>query len=90
MVEKQKTRKHIPIRTCVVCRQKDDKRDLMRIVRTDDGVHVDPSGKIEGRGAYLCSQTSCWERAVMTNILNKALKTMLTEEDRQRLQWAAP
>lgn len=80
--------KHVPIRTCVVCRQKSGKRQLVRVVRTAQGIQVDPTGKMNGRGAYLCEQESCWERAVKTEILAKALKTTLTNEDRERLRQA--
>ncbi|MDX1994414.1 MAG: YlxR family protein [bacterium] len=92
MTEKstQPHRKPVPIRTCVVCRSKDAKRTLVRLVRTETGVVVDPSGKMNGRGAYLCDRLSCWERAVKTDILNKALKTTLTTEDRERLSSAMP
>lgn len=82
--------KHIPIRTCVVCREKDNKRKLIRIVRTDSGVQVDPSGKMNGRGAYLCEQKSCWESAMQTNVLDRALRIILTNEDRERLEQAKP
>jgi uncharacterized protein len=92
MTEKptQPHRKPVPIRTCVICRSKDAKRTLVRLVRTETGVVVDPSGKMNGRGAYLCDRLSCWERAVKTDILNKALKTTLTNEDRERLSSAMP
>jgi uncharacterized protein len=82
--------KRVPMRTCVVCREKAGKRSLARIVRTDEGVWVDSSGKMNGRGAYLCEKPRCWERAVTTDILNKALRTMLTDEDRERLRQAMP
>jgi len=62
----------------------------MRLVRTENGVLVDPSGKMNGRGAYLCDNPRCWDRAVSTTILNKALKTVLTDSDRQQLQQAMP
>jgi len=81
-------RKHVPVRTCVVCRDKAGKRDLMRVVRTEQGLQVDPSGKMNGRGAYLCDRESCWETAVKTDILAKALRMPLTEEDRERLRRA--
>ena len=80
--------RHIPIRTCVVCRQKAGKRQLVRVVRSAQGVQIDPTGKMNGRGAYLCDQEQCWERAVNTDILSKALKTTLTNEDRDRLRQA--
>jgi predicted RNA-binding protein YlxR (DUF448 family) len=75
---------------CLVCRQKFGKRQLTRIVRTADGVVVDPSGKMSGRGAYLCDQASCWERAMNTEVVAKALKTSLTDDDRARLRAHQP
>ena len=83
-------KKHIPQRTCVVCRTRDNKRQLVRLVRTEDGVQVDPSGKMNGRGAYLCDDPRCWDRAVSTSILNKALKTVLTDDDKSQLHQAMP
>ena len=89
MVTKQVRRKHIPQRTCVVCRETNAKRTLTRIVRTTgEGVQMDLSGKKNGRGAYLCNQLSCWQNAVESNVLEKALRTTLTPDDRQRLREA--
>lgn len=82
--------KHVPIRTCVVCRDKANKRTLIRVVRAEHGIQIDPSGKLNGRGAYLCDRATCWERAVTTDILGRALRTSLTAEDRQRLRQAMP
>jgi predicted RNA-binding protein YlxR (DUF448 family) len=87
MSQPQGRRKHIPQRTCVVCRQTAAKRSLVRIVRTaDEGIQVDTTGKRNGRGAYLCDQAACWLRAVESDVLEKALRTTFTEEDRQRLR----
>ncbi len=72
--------KHIPQRTCVGCREVLAKRSLIRIVRTSQGVKVDPSGKIDGRGAYVHNKRSCWERA-MKGSLAHALKTEFSEQD---------
>jgi predicted RNA-binding protein YlxR (DUF448 family) len=75
--------KRVPMRTCVVCRQAYPKRQLTRIVRTpDQGVQVDPSGKLAGRGGYLCGDPHCWQVAVDTKALDKALKTTLSSEER--------
>jgi predicted RNA-binding protein YlxR (DUF448 family) len=82
--------KHTPVRMCAVCREHANKRTLIRIVRTEHGVAVDPSGKLNGRGAYLCEQESCWERAVKTDVLARALRTTLNADDRQRLSQAKP
>lgn len=73
-------RKHIPQRTCVGCHQVLPKRSLVRVVRTEDGLRIDPSGKLAGRGAYLHNQRSCWERGLKGGLAN-ALKTELTEID---------
>ena len=52
--------KKIPMRTCVMCKTKMDKRKLLRIVRVaDNGVEFDPTGKKNGRGAYLCTKPEC-------------------------------
>ncbi len=66
------------------CRTVLAKRQLVRVVRRPDGVVVDPTGKLAGRGAYLHNARSCWERGLKGALAN-ALKTTLTEEDRQRL-----
>ncbi|MDQ3695742.1 MAG: YlxR family protein [Chloroflexota bacterium] len=73
--------KHVPQRMCVACRQHDAKRGLIRIVRTPEGtVTVDPSGRQNGRGSYLCHQAACWERALSSGLLSRALKTEITAE----------
>jgi len=83
--KKSRPVKHIPQRTCVGCRTVLPKRTLTRLVRTLEGVLVDPTGKRNGRGAYLHNQRSCWERA-LKGPLAHALKTELTDEDRAYLE----
>jgi predicted RNA-binding protein YlxR (DUF448 family) len=78
-------KKHVPVRTCVICHERSDKRSMTRLVRTDKGIIVDPTGKLEGRGAYICEKPSCWEQAAHTNRLANALKMTFTEADRQYL-----
>ena len=77
--------KHVPQRTCVGCREVLPKRKLIRLVRTGEGVQVDPTGKLAGRGAYLHDRRQCWDRA-LKGALGHALKTTLTVEDRARLE----
>ena len=77
--------KHVPQRTCVGCREVLPKRKLVRLVCTADGVRVDPSGKLAGRGAYLHDRRQCWERA-FKGPLAYALKTTLSIDDRTRLE----
>ena len=77
--------KHVPQRTCVGCREILPKRKMIRIVRTTEGVQVDPTSKLAGRGAYLHDRRGCWERALM-GALGHALKTTLTMDERTRLE----
>jgi uncharacterized protein len=77
-------RRHIPRRTCVACREVLPKRSMIRIVHSPQGVLIDPTGKMAGRGAYLHNQRSCWERG-LKGALASALKIELTHEDRERL-----
>ncbi|MGI8483524.1 MAG: RNase P modulator RnpM [Thermomicrobiales bacterium] len=73
--------RHVPQRTCIACREHDAKRSLTRIVRTPEGeVQIDPTGKRNGRGAYLCDRPTCWERALTTPLLARALNTEMPNE----------
>jgi len=82
--KKPRKGKHVPQRTCVGCREVHSKRLLIRVVRNPEGIFVDPTGKMAGRGAYLHEQRRCWELG-MQNALAKALKTELTVADKKRL-----
>ena len=73
-----KPKKHIPQRTCVGCREVNEKKTLVRIVKTPDGVCVDPTGRMPGRGAYLHDSKECWEKGLKRGALARALKTELT------------
>jgi predicted RNA-binding protein YlxR (DUF448 family) len=62
-----------PLRMCVGCREMKDKRELTRVVRTADGtVEIDPTGRKNGRGAYICS-AQCLMKARKKNLLGRAL-----------------
>ena len=76
--------RHIPQRTCVGCREHSAKGDLFRLVRTPEGVIADPSGKMNGRGAYIHGNQECLQKALKGH-LEKALRVSITEEDRKRL-----
>jgi predicted RNA-binding protein YlxR (DUF448 family) len=81
---KQPKQRRTPQRTCVGCREVQPKRGLIRIVRSPQGVEIDPTGKVEGRGAYLHDKRSCWEKG-LKGALAHALKTQLSGEDNERL-----
>jgi hypothetical protein len=86
----RKKPKHVALRSCVVCREKRDKKSLLRVVCVENRVQIDRSGKMNGRGAYLCEREACWERALTTDVLAKALRTTLTKDDRERLRVVKP
>jgi hypothetical protein len=68
----------VPTRTCVACRTSRPKRELQRIVRTPDRrVVVDASGRLAGRGAYVCLGTDCLTIAIKKGALSRALETPL-------------
>jgi hypothetical protein len=87
VAKKGRRGKHIPQRTCVGCREVTGKRDLLRLVRSVDGVFIDPSGKMNGRGAYVHANQDCLSRA-MKGGLEQALRTKLSNEDGSRIEEA--
>lgn len=73
--------KHIPQRTCIVCREQRDKAELLRVVRRSDGSYtVDRGGREAGRGAYICDNGRCLAEAVKKRALNRAFKTQIPDE----------
>ena len=81
------SRGHVPLRTCVVCSDKTDKRALVRIVRSPSGaVMVDETGRLPGRGAYLCHDKVCWDVALKKRRLDHRLKSAVPPEDRTALR----
>ena len=70
-----KTRK-IPMRKCMGCQEMKNKKELIRVVRTPEGeIVIDRTGKRSGRGAYICPQSACLERAIRQKALERALET---------------
>ena len=63
------------IRTCAACGRQADKRELLRIAKNENGVHVDPTGKGEGRGAYICKDKACFEKVKKTGRIARLLRT---------------
>ena len=73
--------KKIPMRTCVVTREKCEKKDLLRVVRTPSGdVIVDDTLKANGRGAYLKKDKNVIEKAKSSKILEKHLEVQISDE----------
>jgi predicted RNA-binding protein YlxR (DUF448 family) len=77
----------VPTRTCTGCSLSSDKRQFVRVVRTPEGhVEMDPTGKANGRGAYLCADPDCFEMARKRRRLDSALRVALQDDDYTRLK----
>lgn len=73
--------KKIPQRTCIGCGLKKDKKELVRIVRTpEDTLQLDPTGRMNGRGAYVCRDTACLDKALKKKALQRSLKEEISED----------
>lgn len=67
--------KSIPQRTCIGCNLKKDKKDLIRIVKdNENNISIDKTGKANGRGAYICDDIECLEKAIKNNRIEKSFK----------------
>lgn len=69
-----------PIRKCVGCGARRDKIELLRVVNNKGDILVDPGGRTPGRGAYLCPNLDCLDKAVEKDSLKKALKIEISDE----------
>jgi len=79
--------KKIPMRMCVSCREMRPKKELTRVVRTPEGtVLIDPTGRANGRGAYLCLKTACLDKAIKSRALERALETGIPQETYEALR----
>ena len=80
-------RKHIPRRTCVGCGTSRPKKELIRIVRNPEGqVKIDLTGKKSGRGAYICPNLPCLEKALAQRQIEKALQVKIEPEIKAALK----
>ena len=88
---KTQRHKHIPQRSCIICREKQAKRQLTRIVYTPNGqLLVDLTSKQNGRGAYVCTRPECRHQLVHSKLLDQALKITISNEDKDRLSAQLP
>ena len=76
------SRRKQPERRCVGCREMKNKIDLMRIVRNadDSGFYVDDTGKVAGRGAYICCDADCFKKAVKSGGFDRSFKQKIPQE----------
>ena len=75
-----------PERTCIVCRTQREKKDLLRIVKSKEGINeVDLTGKKNGRGAYICKNEECLNKLIKTKRLEKAFEKEM-QETKERIE----
>lgn len=78
--------KKIPMRRCVGCMESKPKRELIRIVAAESGsLHVDTTGKANGRGVYLCPDQNCFAAARKKKAIGRGLEINVTEEELDRV-----
>lgn len=79
--------KKIPQRTCIGCKEKKEKRELIRIVKDKEGnITIDRTGKQPGRGAYICDDITCLEKAIKNKALERSFEMKLNEEIYENLR----
>lgn len=73
--------KKIPMRTCIACREEKPKKEMLRVVKNAAGeIRLDFSGKLPGRGAYVCGNGDCIRKLRKYRLLNKAFSMQVGEE----------
>ena len=79
--------KKVPQRTCIGCNTKKDKRDFIRIVKNKENeIEVDKTGKMQGRGAYICDNMDCLEKAIKSKRLEKSFEMQISNEIYEKLR----
>ena len=79
--------KKLPQRTCIGCNLKKDKKDLIRIVKNKNGeINVDPTGKLEGRGTYICKNEECLKKAIKNKRMSKTFEMEIDESIYENLK----
>ena len=79
--------KKIPQRTCIGCNSQKSKKELIRIVKNKDGIiSIDKTGKAEGRGAYICNDIECLEKAIKSKKLERVFELKISDEIYENLR----
>lgn len=68
------------LRMCIACRQMKSKKELFRVVKNGDEIVIDTTGKLDGRGAYICKNKNCVIKAEKTKAINRAFKMQVEKE----------
>lgn len=72
--------KKIPMRTCIACRTVKPKKELIRIVKSEDGISLDRTGRKNGRGAYICDDAECIAKLKKGKLLNRTFSMPVADE----------
>ncbi len=72
--------KKMPMRTCIACRTSKPKKELMRVVKFGDEIKLDLTGKLNGRGAYVCADKACVDKLKKQKMLNRAFSCEVSAE----------
>ena len=79
--------KKVPLRKCTGCGEMKPKKELVRVVKTPEGeISLDPTGKMNGRGAYLCKDPQCLRKAQKSTRIEKALSCTVPDEIYNKLE----
>lgn len=79
--------KKMPQRTCIGCNEKKDKKDFIRIVKNKENeIQIDRTGKMPGRGAYLCDNIECLNKAIKTKRLERTFEMAIEHEIYENLR----
>ena len=74
------TTKKVPLRMCIACRQLFEKREMLRVVRSEDKIFLDFTSKASGRGAYVCDNPDCVKKLKKQRLLNKVFSSSVDDE----------
>lgn len=78
--------KKVPQRKCISCQDRDNKKELIRIVKNKEGeIFIDLTGKANGRGAYICKDSECLKKAIKSKALNRVFKMEVPNEVYEKL-----
>lgn len=73
--------KKVPQRKCIACQDRDNKKELIRVVKNKEGqISLDKTGRANGRGAYICNSKECLQKAIKSKALNRAFKIEVPDD----------
>lgn len=71
---------------CIACKESKVKKELIRVVKTDDDFALDFTGKLNGRGAYICNNDECMQKCIKGKMLSKAFKQNISNETYEKIK----